>query len=103
MKDVVFDSPQAAGLHVRERRQELHLSQKQLADLAGVSRKFLVSLEAGHPRAELGKTMQVLKAVGFDVRGHRRTTPRVHRTVDLGSHVRALAGERRTTRKQPNA
>jgi hypothetical protein len=38
-----------------------------LADAAGVSRKFLVDLESGHERAELGKTMTVLKALGLSL------------------------------------
>lgn len=34
----------------------IELSQKALAAMAGLSRKFLIDLEAGHDRAELGKT-----------------------------------------------
>ncbi|MDR0483544.1 MAG: helix-turn-helix domain-containing protein [Cellulomonadaceae bacterium] len=50
---------------VRAGRRELGLSQVELAKRAGVSRRFVVSLEAGHERAELGKALAVLQAAGI--------------------------------------
>ncbi|WP_309926724.1 helix-turn-helix domain-containing protein [Arthrobacter sp. 1088] len=50
---------------MRARRTARGLSQQTLADMAGVSRKFLIDLEAGHDRAELGKTLAVMAAVGL--------------------------------------
>jgi y4mF family transcriptional regulator len=50
---------------VRERRKELRLTQQKVADLAGVSRKFISELESGHPRAELGKLLAVLDVLGI--------------------------------------
>lgn len=50
---------------IRVRRQEYGLSQLALAEAAGVSRKFIVELEAGHDRAELGKTIAVLHTLGL--------------------------------------
>lgn len=60
-------SPASAGAIIRTRRQERGLSQQALADKAGVSRKFLIDLEAGHERAELGKTLAVLAALGLSL------------------------------------
>ncbi|MHC6220587.1 helix-turn-helix domain-containing protein [Arthrobacter sp. MMS24-S77] len=62
-----IDTPAAAGAIIRARRQERGLSQQSLAEAAGVSRKFLVDLEAGHERAELGKTMAVLHTLGLSL------------------------------------
>jgi len=62
-----IDTPAAAGSIIRARRQERGLSQQSLAEASGVSRKFLVDLEAGHERAELGKTMAVLHALGLSL------------------------------------
>jgi y4mF family transcriptional regulator len=62
-----INSPASAGAIIRTRRQERGLSQKALADKAGVSRKFLIDLEAGHERAELGKTLAVLAALGLSL------------------------------------
>ena len=58
-------TPRELGLLVRERRHELRLSQQQLADRAGVGRPWLVSVEAGHPRAELGKLLALLAELGL--------------------------------------
>ncbi len=62
-----IDTPAAAGVIIRARRQERGLSQQSLAESAGVSRKFIVDLEAGHERAELGKTMAVLHTLGLSL------------------------------------
>jgi len=60
-----IDSPAAAGAIIRARRIDKGLSQQTLADMAGVSRKFLIDLEAGHNRAELGKTLAVMATLGL--------------------------------------
>ncbi len=62
-----IDTPANIGAIVRARRQARGLSQQALADSAGVSRKFLIDLEAGHERAELGKTLAVLTALGLSL------------------------------------
>ncbi|WP_426977364.1 helix-turn-helix domain-containing protein [Pseudarthrobacter sp. O4] len=62
-----IDTPAAAGAIIRARRQERGLSQQLLAEATGVSRKFIVDLEAGHERAELGKTMAVLHTLGLSL------------------------------------
>ncbi|MGP0221434.1 helix-turn-helix domain-containing protein [Paenarthrobacter sp. NCHU4564] len=62
-----ISSPASAGAIIRTRRQERGFSQKALADKAGVSRKFLIDLEAGHERAELGKTLAVMAALGLSL------------------------------------
>lgn len=58
-----IDTSFAAGAIIRARRRERGLSQQSLANNAGVSRKFLIDLEAGHERAEFGKTLAVLHAL----------------------------------------
>ncbi|MFE4194520.1 helix-turn-helix transcriptional regulator [Paenarthrobacter sp. NPDC056912] len=62
-----IDTHAAVGATVRARRRERGLSQQSLAEASGVSRKFLVDLEAGHERAELGKTMAVFHAPGLSL------------------------------------
>jgi len=52
------------GAAVRQLRTERKLTQQQLADQAGVSRRWLVMLEGGQsPRAELSKVFDVLRAL----------------------------------------
>lgn len=61
----IIETPADAGAIVRARRTARGLSQQTLAETAGVSRKFLIDLEAGHDRAELGKTLAVMAALGL--------------------------------------
>ena len=53
------------GDMVRIRRQMLKLSQKDLAEQAGVGRRFVGELEAGKPTAELGKALAACRALGL--------------------------------------
>lgn len=55
------------GALVRDRRHDKELSQQALADNAGVSRRWLASLEAGKPGAELGMVLRVLSALGVEL------------------------------------
>ncbi|MDP9094574.1 MAG: helix-turn-helix domain-containing protein [Actinomycetota bacterium] len=58
-------TPRELGLLVRTRRHDLRLSQQDLANRARVSRPWLVAVEAGHPRAELGKLLALLGELGL--------------------------------------
>jgi HTH-type transcriptional regulator/antitoxin HipB len=53
------------GERVRSRRRALGLVQEQLADLAGVSPRFLHSLEAGKETVRLDKVREVLDVLGL--------------------------------------
>lgn len=50
---------------VRGRRQDLGLTQEQLAALAGVSRPWLSELEGGKASAEIGLVLRVVDALGL--------------------------------------
>ncbi len=52
---------------VRQRRAELGLSQTDLSDLAGASRRFVHALEHGKPSVRLDKLLDVLEALGLDL------------------------------------
>jgi len=51
------------GNIVRRRRTKAELSQGELADKIGVSRKWIADLEKGHPRAQLQLVLDVLNAL----------------------------------------
>jgi HTH-type transcriptional regulator/antitoxin HipB len=100
-------TPEEVGRFVRLERRRRRMSQQDLADAAHVSRRWLIELEAGRPRAELGLVLAVLAALGTPLRvgandpagsapadTHRRDldddpSPR---NVDLDAHLRRLAG-----------
>ena len=56
------------GQEMRRLRLDAGLTQASLAQLAGVSRRWLGQLERGHQRAEADKLMQVVRALGLAVR-----------------------------------
>lgn len=53
------------GTVIRDERRAQRLTQVQLARRAHVSRTFLIALEEGHPRAALGKVLDVFDALGL--------------------------------------
>ena len=58
---------EASGLayEVRARRGQLRLRQAELADLAGVSERFVYALENGKQTVQLDKVLAVLNALGL--------------------------------------
>jgi y4mF family transcriptional regulator len=63
-------TPADIGALVRTARKTQGLRQDELAGAAGVGLRFIVELEAGKPTAQIGKTLQVLEALGctLDIR-----------------------------------
>lgn len=57
-------TPAEIGDIVRATRKAAGLRQDELAGAAGVGLRFIVDLEAGKPTAQIGKTLQVLAALG---------------------------------------
>ncbi len=62
-------TPAEIGDIVRTARKAAGLRQDELAGASGVGLRFIVDLEAGKPTAQIGKTLQVLAALGcsFDI------------------------------------
>ncbi|MGC8551044.1 MAG: helix-turn-helix domain-containing protein [Acidobacteriaceae bacterium] len=52
---------------IRERRVKLGMDQSDLAEKAGTSRKWIVEVEQGKPRAEIGLVLRTLKALGVSL------------------------------------
>jgi HTH-type transcriptional regulator/antitoxin HipB len=53
------------GLVIRERRRKLGLDQGELARRIKVSRQWVVEVEKGKPRAEIGLVLRALDALGL--------------------------------------
>ncbi|MDO5627153.1 MAG: type II toxin-antitoxin system Y4mF family antitoxin [Mobilicoccus sp.] len=56
------------GRDVRARRAALHLLQVDVADMAGVSERFVRELEHDKPTLRLDKVVAVLDVLGLDLR-----------------------------------
>jgi HTH-type transcriptional regulator/antitoxin HipB len=61
------------GALIRERRRERGFSQQRLADAVGVSRQWVVEVERGKARAEIGLLLRVLNTLDLAVRVDPRT------------------------------
>lgn len=68
----LITSPEDLGALIRAARKRSGLTQQEFADLCGVGRRFLSECEAGKPRLELAKVLQVLGAAGIDLYGAPR-------------------------------
>lgn len=58
-------TPKDFGHRVRQAREALGLTQRDLAFASGVGERFVVELEAGKPTAQLGKALIVAARVGI--------------------------------------
>ena len=61
-------TPLDLGLAIRDRRRKLKLSQTELARNAGVGRQWVVAIEHGKSRAELGLVLRTLAALDLPLR-----------------------------------
>jgi len=68
---------------VRVRRRQLRLRQAELADLAGVSERFVYALEHGKGSVQLDKVVAVLAALGLHLELHRGAAERIEATAEL--------------------
>ena len=55
------------GAAIRTRRRQLKITQKELAMTCGTGLRFVVDLEKGKPTCQIGKTLQVLQALGLAI------------------------------------
>ena len=53
------------GTAIRMRRKQLKITQKELAMTCGTGLRFIVDLEKGKTTCQIGKTLQVLQALGL--------------------------------------
>jgi y4mF family transcriptional regulator len=53
------------GKAIRTRRKQLKITQKELAMTCGTGSRFIVDLEKGKPTCQIGKTLQILQALGL--------------------------------------
>ena len=60
-------TPIDLGAVIRDRRTKLRLNQKSLAAKVGASRQWIVEVEKGKPRAEVGLVLRTIEALGLDL------------------------------------
>ncbi len=55
------------GRVIREQRRHLDLDQQELANRVGVSRQWIVEIEHGKPRAEIGLVLKTINALKLEI------------------------------------
>lgn len=92
-----IQSPVDLGLSIRERRRELQLDQKTLAERVGVSRQWIIDIEHGKPRAEIGLVLRTLRELDIHLDA---TTPALppknkRKAPDLDAVVERFVSKRK--------
>jgi HTH-type transcriptional regulator/antitoxin HipB len=64
---MIVRTPSDLGLLIREHRKKLGLDQQELAKKVGVSRLWVIEIEKGKPRAEIGLVMRTLLALDLQL------------------------------------
>ena len=62
---MLIRTPTDLGAVIRDRRKQLDLDQAELAERIGVNRKWVIGIERGRVRAELGLVLRALDALGI--------------------------------------
>jgi len=65
--DQVIQSTAELGQLARERRQQMALTQLDVAGLSNTGNRFIVELEQGKPTLQLQKVLDVLNLLGLEV------------------------------------
>lgn len=76
---MLIRTPVDLGAAIRDRRRQLDLDQAILAKRIGVSRQWVIAIERGRSRAELGLVLRALDALGIRLntetgKGHESAT-----------------------------
>lgn len=61
---MLIRTPADLGAVIREHRRRRDLDQQELADRIGASRQWVIEVEKGKPRAEVGLVLRALDALG---------------------------------------
>lgn len=64
---MLIRTPREIGALIRDHRKQQKLDQADLAQRIGVNRRWVVEVERGKPRAEVGLILKALQALGLTV------------------------------------
>ncbi len=78
--------PAELGARIRSAREERGLSQKQLADRAGIGKTAMFDLEHGNPGVRLNTLMAVLDILGLSLRLDTPDALETLETLSAGGH-----------------
>lgn len=90
-------TPADLGAIIRERRKQLDLDQADLAQRIGTSRQWVIAIEQGRARAELGLVLRALNSLGIRLNTEtgKSTKAAPVPTVDIDSIISSARKSRR--------
>ena len=92
---MLIRTPADLGAVIRDRRKLLGLGQAELAEKIDVSRQWVVAIERGHSRAELGLVLRTLDALGIRLETKEKdATPKLPSGPDIDAIVAAARKSR---------
>jgi HTH-type transcriptional regulator / antitoxin HipB len=80
-------TPADLGAIIRDRRKQLKLDQAAFAKRIGVSRQWVIEIEQGHARAELGLVLRAMDALNIQIDTNIDQTKRRPSAVDIDAIV----------------
>jgi HTH-type transcriptional regulator/antitoxin HipB len=80
-------TPADLGAVIRDRRKQVKLDQAAFAKRIGVSRQWVIMIERGHARAELGLVLRALDALNIQLDTNIDQAKRARGTVDIDAIV----------------
>ena len=95
---MLIRTPRELGAVIRERRRRHGLGQKELASKIGVSRQWVVEMEKGKARAEVGLVLRALDALGISLSldgAHQTNAPETEPEIDIDQIVANAKGKGR--------
>jgi HTH-type transcriptional regulator / antitoxin HipB len=97
-------TPADLGALIRDSRTKLGLDQKSLAAKIAVSRQWIVEVEKGKPRAEIGLVLRAIGALGIALDAEIETAPRpkdnnFSRPADTSVDIDSIVAAARKKRK----
>lgn len=94
---MLIRTPADLGAVIRDHRRQLGLDQATLAKRIGVSRQWVIAIERGRSRAELGLVLRALEALGLrlDTGGGETRKPAPTPKVDIDAIVSSARKSKR--------
>jgi HTH-type transcriptional regulator / antitoxin HipB len=84
---MVVRTPADIGAVIRDRRKQLKLDQAAFAKQIGVSRQWVIEIEHGHARAELGLVLRALDTLSIQLDASVNQASRRRGGVDIDAIV----------------
>lgn len=93
---MLIRTPTDLGAVIRDRRKQLKLDQAAFAKRIGVSRRWVIEIERGHPRAALALVLRAIDALDIHLDTSIEQAPR--RPPQRGVDIDAIVTQARKTK-----